>query len=100
MVYPSKIQDVIHLFPELGPCHAIMDSARGLDCLTLRVEVKDGVHVSSAELADRLRTAVRSYLTITPVIEMMPAGTLAMGEGTSFRVLDYRKGSGRYAAAD
>lgn len=100
VVYPSKIQDVIHLLPELGPCHAIIDSARGLDCLTLRVEVKDGVQVPSAELAQRLKTAVKSYLTVTPVIEMMPAGTITTGEGTSFRVLDYRKGSGRYAAAD
>jgi phenylacetate-CoA ligase len=73
---------------------------RGLDCLTLRVEVKDGVYVSSAELAQRLKTAVRSYLTVTPIVEMMPAGTLAMGDGTSYRVLDYRRGSGRYGAAD
>ena len=100
VVYPSKIQDVVHLFPELGPCHAIIDSIRGLDCLTLRVEVKDGVHVPSEDLAQRLKTAVRSYLTITPVIEMMPAGTLNVEDGTSYRVLDYRKGSGRYGAAD
>ncbi len=100
VVYPSKILDVVQLFPEFGPCHALIDSARGLDCLTLRVEVRDGVHVPSSELARRLKTAVRSYLTITPVIEMMPAGTLAMGDGSSFRVLDYRRGSGRYGAAD
>jgi phenylacetate-CoA ligase len=105
VVYPSKIKDVVRLFPELGPFHAIIDSARGLDCFTLRVEVKDGVHVPSTELARRLSTAVRSYLTVTPAtvtpaIEMMPAGTLAMGDGTSYRVLDYRRGSGRYGEAD
>jgi phenylacetate-coenzyme A ligase PaaK-like adenylate-forming protein len=78
----------------------ILDSARGLDCLTIKVEMKDGVHVSSRSMATKLTTAVRSYMTVTPVVEVMAPGTLAMGEGTSFRILDYRKGSGRYAEAD
>jgi phenylacetate-CoA ligase len=100
IVYPSKIEDVVRLFPEFGPYHVILDSARGLDCLNIRVEVKDGVHVPSRELASRLTTAVRSYMTVTPVVEVMAPGTLTMGEGTSYRILDYRKGSGRYAEAD
>ncbi len=100
IVYPSKIMDVIHLFPELGPCHVILDSVRGLDSLLLRVEVRKGVRASSGVLASRLTTAIRSYLTVTPVVEIMPCGTLAMGEEATFRVLDFRRGSGRYGAAD
>jgi phenylacetate-CoA ligase len=100
IVYPSRIQDVVHLMPELGAFHVILDSARGLDQLIIRVEVKDGVRKPSSELAHHLTNAVRSYLIVTPKVEMMPAGSLAMPEGISYRVLDYRKGSGHYGAAD
>jgi hypothetical protein len=39
-------------------------------------------------------------MTVTPTVEVMPPGTLSMGEGTPYRILDYRKGSGRYGEAD
>jgi len=100
IVYPSKIEDVVRIFPEFGPYHVLLDSARGLDNLTIRVEIKEGVHVPSSDLANKLKTAVRSYMTVTPIVEVMAPGTLSMGEGTSSRILDYRKGSGRYAEAD
>ena len=100
IVYPSKIEDVVRIFPEFGPYHVLLDSARGLDHLTIRVEMKDGVHVPSKDLAAKLKTAVRSYMTVTPIVEVMAPGTLSMGEGASSRILDYRKGSGRYAEAD
>lgn len=100
IVYPSKIEDVVRVFPEFGPFHVLLDSAKGLDCLTLRVEVREGVHTPSKDLASRLRTAVRSYMTFTPVVEVMAPGTLSMQDPDSFRILDYRKGSGRYAQAD
>ena len=100
IIYPSRIQDVIYQMPELGAFHIILDSHRGLDRLLIKVEVKDGVRAQSTELTYRLTTTIRSYLTVTPIVEMMPPGTLAMKEGVSYRVLDYRKGSGRYGAAD
>ncbi len=100
IVYPEKILDVIQLFPEFGPYHVILDSTRGLDNLVIRVEVRDGVRTQSRELASRLTTAIRSYMTVTPTVEVMPPGTLSMGEGTPYRILDYRKGSGRYGEAD
>ncbi|UCG37718.1 MAG: phenylacetate--CoA ligase [bacterium] len=100
IIYPSKIQDVVHMFPEFGPFHVLIDSSRGLDCMTVRVEVKDGVRVPSRDLASRLRTAIRSYMTVTPLIEVMAPGTLAMGEGSACRILDYRRGSGRYGSSD
>jgi phenylacetate-CoA ligase len=100
LVYPSRIQDVIHQMPELGAFHIILDSIRGLDQLFIKVEVRDGARTPSSELTYRLTNAIRSYLTVTPIVEMMPHGTLSMKEGTSYRVLDYRKGSGHYGAAD
>jgi phenylacetate-CoA ligase len=100
IVYPSRIQDVILQMPELGVFHIIMDSYRGLDRLLLKVEVREGVHTPSEELARRLTLAIRSYLTVTPVVEMMPPGTLSMKDGSAYSILDYRKGSGRYGAAE
>ena len=100
IVYPSRIQDVILQMPELGVFQIIMDSYRGLDRLLLKVEVREGVHTSSEELAQRLTYAIRSYLTVTPVVEVMPPGTLSIKEGSAYSILDYRKGSGRYGAAD
>jgi phenylacetate-CoA ligase len=100
IVYPSRIQDVILQIPEFGPFHIILDSHRGLDRLLIKVEVRDGVRTPSFELAKRLAYSIRSYLTVTPIVEVMPPGTLPMKEGTPFSILDYRKGSGRYGAAD
>jgi len=100
IIYPSRIQDVILQMPELGPFHIILDSIRGLDQLFVKVEVRDGVRTPSTELSHRLTSAIRSYITVTPSVEIMPPGTLSMKEGTSYRVLDYRKGSGHYGAAD
>ena len=100
VVYPSRIQDVIHQMPDLGAFHVILDSVRGLDRLLIKVEVRDGVRTPSSELTHRLTSAIRSYMTVTPIVEIMPSGTLSMKEGISYRVLDYRRGSGRYGAAD
>lgn len=100
IVYPSRIQDVIQQMPELGAFHIILDSIRGLDQLSIRVEVRDGTRTPSAELRERLTNTVGSYLTFTPIVEMMPPGTLSMKEGVAYRVLDYRKGSGHYGATD
>ena len=101
VVYPSKLQDVLGLFPEVGPFHVVLDSEKGLDCLNIRAEVRKGFSADPADLAARVTYAVRSYLTVTPKVEIVPRGVLALGpEDPPYRVLDYRRGSGRYGAVD
>ena len=101
IVYPSKIQDVIWLFPELGRYHVILDSARGLDCLTIRAELRSGAAVTAEKIAEDLRVAIQSYVVFTPAVEIVPEGALGAKPGDPpFRILDYRRGSGRYGAGD
>ncbi len=97
VVYPTKIQDVIWLFPELGHYHVILDSMRGLDAFTIRAEVKAGSATPMKKLAEDLKVAVKSYMVCTPIVDLVPEGALGMKPGDPpGRVLDYRYASGRY----
>ncbi len=108
VVFPSRFAEVLASFPALGHFAVILDSARGLDRLALRVETKEGAvpdDEAARRLGARVEEAVRSYVGVTPRVELVPAGELGMekpgaaeagGEGPLYRVLDYRKGSGRY----
>ncbi len=97
IVYPSKLQDVMGLFPEVGDFHVILDSVKGLDCMTIRAQLRGGTGLDAERLALRICSAIRSYVVVTPRVEVVPAGTLGTEVGKSgFRIIDYRRGSGRY----
>ena len=97
IVYTSKLQDVMGLFPEVGDFHVILDSVKGLDCMTIRAQLRVGAGVEAERLALRICSAIRSYVVVTPRVEVVPAGTLGTEVGESrFRMIDYRRGSGRY----
>jgi phenylacetate-CoA ligase len=110
VVYPSRFAEVISSFRELGRFAVILDSVRGLDRLTLRVEAKPAAapgDAASRHLRARVEEAVRSYVGVTPRVELVEPGDLGLerrrterpagAEGRPhFRIIDYRKGSGRY----
>ena len=75
----------------------ILDSVKGLDCMTIRAQLRAGAGVETERLALRICSAIRSYVVVTPRVEVVPAGTLGTEVGESrFRIIDYRRGSGRY----
>ena len=97
VVYPSKLQDVMGLFPEAGHFHVILDSVKGLDCMTIRAELRQDAEIDPAALAARIRSAIRSYVVVNPGVEIVPAGALAHdSDEPAYRIMDYRTGSGRY----
>jgi len=108
VVFPQRFGEVIGTFPGLGPFAVILDSVRGLDALTLRVETREDEVADNPEvrrLRARIEEAVRSYVGITPRVDLVSAGALNLANhepggpplaGPVFRILDYRKGSGRY----
>ncbi len=97
IVYPSKLQDVMGLFPETGHFHVILDSVKGLDCMTIRAELKVEADLDPAVLAGRIRSAVRSYVVVNPRVEIVPSGALDHdSDEPGYRLVDYRTGSGRY----
>ncbi len=101
VVYPSRLQDVMSLFPEVGPFQVILDSVRGLDGFSVSVELRKGVRTDEEALSDRIRSAVCSYLVCTPDVQVVPGGTLGLeGEDPPFRIIDYRRFSGRYGAEE
>jgi len=101
IVYPSRLRDVMLLFPEVGPFQVSLDSVKGLDCFSVKVELREGVDIDPVVLTKRISSAVCSYLVCTPLVEVVPRGSLGLeGVDPPFRVIDYRRSSGRYGAGD
>ncbi len=114
VVYPQRFEEVLGTFPQLGAFHVLLDSVKGLDALTLRVEMNEEEVPQTAavkRLRERVAEAVKSYVGVTPRVDLVSCGALHLdrpgdrpggrpggraGEGARFRVLDYRKGSGKY----
>ncbi len=101
IVYPSKIAHVMELFPEVGTFQVILDSVKGLDCFTIMVEPEKGAEVDPVRLAGRLQSAVKSYVVCTPMVHVVPRGSLGLvGADPPYRIIDYRRSSGRYGGAE
>lgn len=101
VIYPSRLQDVMALFPDVGPFQVILDSVKGLDDFSISVELRKGAEVDERALTDRIRSAVCSYLVCTPSVQVVPAGSLGLSEADPpFRIIDYRRFSGRYGAEE
>jgi phenylacetate-coenzyme A ligase PaaK-like adenylate-forming protein len=65
----------------------VLDSDGGGDRLTIVAETEPG---GDAEVATRLRRAVHDLLSLTPEIQLCPAGTIERAPGKSVRVVDRR----------
>lgn len=80
-VYPAALQDVVNGFvPDTtGALRVLLDGPppRVTPPLRLRVEHRDGMGAEDrALLVERLTNAMHDRLTIRPVIELVPAGSL------------------------
>lgn len=101
IVYPSRLRDVMLLFPEVGPFQVSLDSIKGLDCFSVKVELREGAEMDPDVLTRRITSAVCSYLVCTPLVEVVPRGSLGLeGVDPPFRIIDYRRSSGRYGTGD
>jgi phenylacetate-CoA ligase len=86
--YPQQIEALLLRTAGLGPEYQIvLDSDGGGDRLTIVAETEPG---GDAEVATRLRRAVHDLLSLTPEIQLCPAGTIERAPGKSVRVVDRR----------
>lgn len=91
-LFPSAIEEVVRGFEELGDEYQIEITRddRGLDELTVIVEVNDNVAKSEDELIYKVESAIRARCEIRPKIKIEPHGTLPKTEFKARRVKDLR----------
>lgn len=95
-IYPSQIEEAIMKLPEIGTNYQIVVEKTGaLDRLIVRTEVNADIFSDDARDINRLRQRVmdnlRSFITISPVVEFHEPGVLPVQEGKAQRVFDNRK---------
>ncbi|MAA75881.1 MAG: phenylacetate--CoA ligase [Salinisphaeraceae bacterium] len=93
-VFPTQIEELICKQSELAPHYLIEVSREGnMDCITVQVEVSQGVDLSSptgAEAAALLRNNIKSYIGTSAEIELKSCGSLERSVGKAKRVIDKR----------
>jgi phenylacetate-CoA ligase len=88
-VYPSALEDVIRRFPGVAEYRIEVDASETL--AALRIEVEPHAPGDGAELAERIRQAVRDALLFRAEVRAVPPGTLPRYEMKAQRVS--RKGA-------
>lgn len=94
-VFPSQIEEVIMRFPEVGTNYVIVvDKKDSLDKLTVKTEINSSTFTGDIRGLDSLKgrivEALRSTITIHPIIELHEPGSLPVSEGKAKRVIDNR----------
>ncbi|MGI6630055.1 MAG: phenylacetate--CoA ligase family protein [Bacillota bacterium] len=99
VVFPSKVNEVLNAIPELGNnFRLIIESKGSLDHLTVKAEVKDNLFLADdhqEQLAKKVVKEVKTYLGMTPTVELVPPNSLPRdeehGKTASKRIEDRRK---------
>jgi phenylacetate-CoA ligase len=101
-VYPSAIEDTLRGIAGFGGEFRVIVSRReAMDELLVRAEHAEGLADGAAwaRLAATMTERLRARLGVTPVVELVPAGTLPRTEFKARRVIDdrdlYRRGLAR-----
>jgi phenylacetate-CoA ligase len=92
-VYPSAIEDTLRAIAGFGGEFRVIVSRReAMDELLVRAEhatsVDDGT--ARARLAATMKERLRARLGVTPIVELVPEGTLPRTEFKARRVIDDR----------
>lgn len=88
-VFPSQIEEVLQLFPEISSEYQIRIShVSGKDALRIYVETTGDVDF--AALSSRIASSVKSKIGFTPLVKVVELGVLPRSEKKSKRVFDER----------
>ncbi|MFH7767196.1 phenylacetate--CoA ligase PaaK [Acinetobacter sp. BSP-28] len=92
-VFPSQIEEQILHIPQLIPNYQIHICKQGhLDTLHIRTEMrKDSAINMTHQLANLLKTQIKTMVGISVSVEVLPEGSLPRSEGKAQRVFDIRK---------
>lgn len=89
--YPAQVEQAVRAFAELSDEFRIeLETERetGLDRCTVIVEA--GAAAVAPDLPERLRRALREALLVSPLVQIVPAGSLERTEFKAKRILDRR----------
>lgn len=96
IIYPSQIEEAIMKLLEMGTNYQIVvERAGALDRPIVRTEVNAEIFSDDTRdinlLRERVMDNLRSFITISPVVEFHEPGVLPVKEGKAQRVFDNRK---------
>ena len=88
-VFPSQIEEVLKLFPEVTSEYQIRIShLDGRD--TMRIYVETNGSVDFLDLAARIAEKTKSRIGFTPLVKVVETGVLPRSEKKTKRVIDER----------
>jgi len=91
-IFPQQVERVLMSFPQVGRNYLII--VEGLDDLTIKVELTaaafDGQLEHLEALQQQIIEKLRAEIWIRPKVDLVPAGSLPVGEGKAKRVVDKR----------
>jgi phenylacetate-CoA ligase len=82
-VHPRQVDEVLTRFPEVGRCQLVVTRSQHRDELTIRLETA----TPTADLSERVATALRDVLKVRGEVVVVPPGTIAPD---ARRILDDR----------
>ena len=95
-VFPSQIEACLLKVPQVAPHYMIeLSSTATMDRFEIKVEVIDGAFsdtIADMELIRRkVSASIKEVVGLSPVITLVPSGSLPRSEGKIKRVIDNRK---------
>jgi phenylacetate-CoA ligase len=88
---PVMVEDVVRAFPEVDEFQSSLRTIEELDTLVVRIEPRPDVPADRhAELGERVRAEIKRQLSLTPLVEVTPTGSLPRFEMKAKRFQDER----------
>lgn len=89
---PVMIEDVVRGFPEVDEFQTALRTIAELDTLVVQIEPRADVPIARhAALGEELRAEIKRQVSLSPVVEIAPAGSLPRFELKARRFTDERK---------
>ncbi|MBQ8365827.1 MAG: phenylacetate--CoA ligase [Bacteroidaceae bacterium] len=93
-IFPIQIEKILMTFTELASNYLItLTTDKENDNMTVEVELEelftDDYH-RLQELSKRIQRALKDEILLTPVVKLLPKGTLPVSDGKAVRVVDKR----------
>jgi phenylacetate-CoA ligase len=94
-IFPIQIEKILMNFKELASNYLItLTTDEDNDNMTVEVELEELFTDDYARLQDLKREVTRQLkdeILLTPIVKLVPKGTLPVSEGKAVRVVDKRK---------
>lgn len=93
-IFPIQIEKILMTFEELASNYLItLTTDKENDNMTVEVELEElftDDYQRLQELSKRIQRALKDEILLTPVIKLLPKGTLPVSDGKAVRVVDKR----------